>query len=287
MHRFKIKTTFERCSQVRSQRGITGREAAATILRRNQMGHIAIEAVPGSLSDHYDPRARAVRLSETVYGNNSLAAIGVAAHESGHAIQHHQRYGLLELRHSIVPVSNFASSASFPILLLGFIMRSPSLILAGIILFSLVVLFHVVTLPVEINASQRAVAELSAAGLVSNDEIPMVKQVLEGAAALTYLAATISAVANLLYYLLIFMGAMTIKGNLHHVKGLNRVRQLQEKKRVSPLWKLCMRSWKKAAMQTWPWNMPLRASTLNWADRHLVTEIVNGTVRMVRHLDWA
>lgn len=202
---FKIKTTFERYSQVRSQRGITGREAAAIILRRNQMGHIAIEAVPGSLSDHYDPRARAVRLSETVYGNNSLAAIGVAAHESGHAIQHHQRYGLLELRHSIVPVSNFASSASFPILLLGFIMRSPSLILAGIILFSLVVLFHVVTLPVEINASQRAVAELSAAGLVSNDEIPMVKQVL-GAAALTYLAATISAVANLLYYLLIFMG---------------------------------------------------------------------------------
>ncbi|HCF50507.1 MAG TPA: peptidase [Syntrophomonas sp.] len=202
---FKIKSTFEKYSQVRSQRGITGREAAATILRRNQMGSIAIEAVAGSLSDHYDPQAHAVRLSETVYGSNSLAAIGVAAHESGHAIQHHQRYGLLELRHSIVPVSNFASSASFPILFLGFILRSPSLILGGIILFSLVVLFHVVTLPVEINASQRAVAELSSAGLVSNDEIPMIKQVL-GAAALTYLAATISAVSNLLYYLLIFTG---------------------------------------------------------------------------------
>ncbi|MGI6435705.1 MAG: zinc metallopeptidase [Syntrophomonadaceae bacterium] len=202
---FKIKSTFEKYSRVHSQRGITGREAAATILRRNQLGSIAVEAVGGSLSDHYDPGAHAVRLSEPVYGSSSLAAIGVAAHESGHAIQHSQRYGLLELRHSIVPISNFASSASFPILLLGFILRSPGLILGGIVLFSLVVLFHVVTLPVEINASRRAIAELGSAGLVSHDEIPMIKQVL-GAAALTYLAATISALSNLVYYLLIFMG---------------------------------------------------------------------------------
>lgn len=202
---FKIKSTFEKYSQVRSQRGITGREVAATILRRNQMSNIAVEAVGGSLSDHYDPSAHAVRLSEPVYGSSSLAAIGVAAHESGHAIQHSQRYGLLELRHSIVPISNFASSASFPILFLGFILRNPALILGGIVLFSLVVLFHLVTLPVEINASRRAVAELGSAGLVSNDEIPMIKQVL-GAAALTYLAATISALSNLIYYLMIFMG---------------------------------------------------------------------------------
>lgn len=202
---FKIKSTFEKYSQVRSQRGITGREAAATILRRNQMGGVAIEAVAGSLSDHYDPRTQVVRLSETVYGSSSLAAIGVAAHESGHAIQHQQHYGLLQLRHSIVPISNFASSASFPILFLGFILQIPDLILGGIILFSLVVLFHVVTLPVEINASQRAVAELSSAGLVSSDEVPAIKRVL-GAAALTYLAATISAVSNLLYYLMIFTG---------------------------------------------------------------------------------
>lgn len=202
---FKIKSTFEKYSQVRSQRGITGREAAATILRRNQMGGVAIEAVAGSLSDHYDPRSQVVRLSETVYGSTSLAAIGVAAHESGHAIQHQQRYGLLQLRHSIVPISNFASSASFPILFLGFILQSPDLILGGIILFSLVVLFHVVTLPVELNASRRAVAELSSAGLVSNDEVPAIKKVL-GAAALTYLAATISAVSNLLYYIMIFTG---------------------------------------------------------------------------------
>ncbi len=202
---FKIKSTFKRYEQVSSQRGVTGREAAAAILRRNQMSGVAIEAVAGSLSDHYDPQARAVRLSESVYGSNSLAAIGVAAHESGHAIQHKERYGFLELRHSIVPISNFASSASFPLLLLGFILQSPSLLLGGIILFSLVVLFHVVTLPVEINASRRAVAELSSAGLVSNDEIPAVKQVL-GAAALTYLAATVAAVSNLLYYLMIFTG---------------------------------------------------------------------------------
>lgn len=202
---FKIKSTFKRYSRVSSQRGVTGREAAAAILRRNQMSGVAIEAVAGSLSDHYDPQARALRLSESVYGSNSLAAIGVAAHESGHAIQHKERYGFLELRHSIVPISNFASSASFPLLLLGFILQSPSLLLGGIILFSLVVLFHVVTLPVEINASRRAVAELSSAGLVSNDEIPAVKQVL-GAAALTYLAATVAAVSNLLYYLMIFTG---------------------------------------------------------------------------------
>lgn len=202
---FKIKSTFEKYSKIPSQRGITGREAASAILRRNQLGDVAVEAVGGSLSDHYDPNVRVVRLSEPVYGSNSLAAIGVAAHESGHAIQHSQRYGLLELRHSIVPVSNFASSASFPLLLLGFIMRNPGLILGGIILFSLVVLFHVVTLPVEIDASRRAIAELSSSGLVSHDEIPAVKRVL-GAAALTYLAATVAAVSNLMYYVLIFMG---------------------------------------------------------------------------------
>ncbi len=202
---FKVKATFEKYSKVESRRGISGREAAQTILRRNQLGNVAVEAVGGSLSDHYDPNAQAVRLSEPVYGSTSISAIGVAAHESGHAIQHGQRYGLLELRHSIVPATNFASSASFPILLIGFVMRSPGLILAGIVLFSLVVLFHVVTLPVEIDASRRAVAELGASGLVGHDEIPMVKKVL-GAAALTYLAATLSAISNLMYYLLIFMG---------------------------------------------------------------------------------
>jgi Zn-dependent membrane protease YugP len=204
---FKVKSTFNRYSQVRSMRGISGAEVAATLLRRNGMGgSVGVEAVPGSLSDHYDPNARKVRLSETVYGNNSIAAIGVAAHEVGHAIQHNQQYGPLELRHKIVPVTNFASNASFPILLIGFFLNSIDLVMVGIVLFSLVVLFHVVTLPVELNASRRAVVQLSESGLISSNEVPMVKKVL-GAAAFTYLAATLSAIATLLYYLTIFAGA--------------------------------------------------------------------------------
>ncbi|MEA1962520.1 MAG: zinc metallopeptidase [Bacillota bacterium] len=204
---FKVKSTFKKYSQVKSARGYSGAEVAATLLRRNGMGgNVKVEAVRGSLSDHYDPSAHVVRLSETVYGNNSIAAIGVAAHECGHAIQHSQQYGPLELRHKIVPITNFASSASFPILLVGLFLNISDLIFVGIVLFSAVVLFHLVTLPVELNASRRAVAQLAEIGLVSNEEIPMVKRVL-GAAALTYLAATLTALANLLYYVMIFMGS--------------------------------------------------------------------------------
>ncbi len=203
---FKVKSTFNKYSQVRSSRGQNGSDVASTILRRNGIsGRVNVEPVSGSLSDHYDPTAKKVRLSEPVYGSNSIAAVGIAAHEVGHAIQHAEQYGPLELRHKIVPVTNFASSASFPILLIGFIMNSLDLVFIGIVLFSAVVLFHVVTLPVELNASRRAVVQLSESGLVSSSELPAVKKVL-GAAALTYLAATLMAVANLLYYLMIFMG---------------------------------------------------------------------------------
>lgn len=203
---FKVKSTFKKYSQVRSSRGNAGADIAAAILRRNGMaGQVSVEAVAGSLSDHYDPSSRTVRLSEDVYGSNSIAAIGVAAHEVGHAIQHNEQYGPLELRHKLVPVTNFASSASFPILLLGLFLHISDLVFVGIILFTAVVLFHVVTLPVEFNASRRAVLQLADGGLVSDEEIPMVKKVL-GAAALTYVAAALSAIANLLYYLLIFMG---------------------------------------------------------------------------------
>ncbi|HQA06429.1 MAG TPA: zinc metallopeptidase [Syntrophomonadaceae bacterium] len=204
---FKVKSTFNRYSQVRSSRGMSGAEVANTLLRRNGMSStVGIQPIQGSLTDHYDPMAKVVRLSETVYGSNSISAIGVAAHEVGHAIQHQQEYGPLTLRHRLVPVTNFASSASFPILLLGFVINSADLIMVGIILFSAVVLFHVVTLPVELNASNRAVLQLSEAGIISASEVPMVKKVL-GAAALTYLAATLSAIANLLYYLTIFGGS--------------------------------------------------------------------------------
>lgn len=202
----KVKSTFKRYSQVRSSRGMSGVDVATTILRRNGMGgQVAVEPIAGELSDHYDPTAHKVRLSETVYGNNSIAAIGVAAHEVGHAIQHHESYGPLELRHRIVPVTNFASGASFPVLLLGFFLNSLDLIMVGILLFSAVVVFHLVTLPVELNASRRAVAQLSSSGIISGNEVPMVKKVL-GAAALTYLAATLSSIATLLYYLMIFAG---------------------------------------------------------------------------------
>ncbi len=201
---FKVKSTFNRYSKVRSARGYKGAEVAAALLRNNGMsGNVAIEPVRGSLTDHYDPNTRVVRLSETVYGSNSISAIGVAAHEVGHAIQHQQQYGPLELRHKIVPVTNIASSASMPILLVGLIFYNTNLILLGIILFSAVVLFHLVTLPVELNASRRAVAQLSDAGVITNDEVPMVQKVL-GAAALTYVAAALAAIANLLYYLMIF-----------------------------------------------------------------------------------
>lgn len=204
---FKVKGTFNKYSQVRSSRGVNGAEVAVTIIRRNGMGsRVGVEPIRGSLTDHYDPSNRTVRLSETVYGSNSIAAIGVAAHEVGHAIQHNEQYGPLELRHKIVPVTNFASQASFPILLLGMFMASADLILLGIILFSAVVLFHLVTLPVELNASRRAIVQLSESGLITQQEVPMVKSVL-GAAALTYLAAALSAIANLFYYLLIFLGS--------------------------------------------------------------------------------
>jgi hypothetical protein len=202
----KVKSTFKRYSQVRSSRGMSGVDVASTILRRNGMsGQVVVEPVAGELSDHYDPTTHKVRLSETVYGSNSIAAIGVAAHEVGHAIQHHESYGPLELRHRIVPVTNFASGASFPVLLLGFFLNSLDLIMVGILLFSAVVVFHLVTLPVELNASRRAVAQLSSSGIISGSEVPMVKKVL-GAAALTYLAATLSSIATLLYYLMIFAG---------------------------------------------------------------------------------
>ncbi|MBP1760643.1 MAG: hypothetical protein H6Q64_185 [Firmicutes bacterium] len=203
---FKVKSTFSKYSSVRSMKGITGRDAAYNLLRNNGINNVNIEAIRGSLTDHYDPSSQVLRLSETVYGNDSIAAIGVAAHEVGHAIQHQQGYKPMEVRQKIVPITNFASSASFPILLIGMIFTSADLIMVGILLFSAVVLFHIVTLPVEFNASNRAVLQLSQLGLISNEEVPMVKKVL-GAAALTYVAAALSAIANLLYYLAIFAGS--------------------------------------------------------------------------------
>lgn len=202
---FKVKSTFNRYSQVRSTKGTSGANVASTILRRNGISNVNVEAVGGKLTDHYDPVSHSLRLSEGVYGSSSISAIGVAAHEVGHAIQHQQQYGPMELRHKLVPITNFASSASFPLIIVGALIGISDLIFIGIILFSAVVLFHLVTLPVELNASRRAVVQLAECGLVTNEEVPMVKKVLS-AAAFTYVAATLTAIANLLYYVMIFMG---------------------------------------------------------------------------------
>ena len=201
----KVQTTFKRYSKIRSSRGMTGAQAASALLSRNGISKVRVEQIGGSLSDHYDPSAGVVRLSEPVYGSNSVAAVGIAAHEVGHAVQHQEKYGPLELRHAIVPVTNFASSASYIIILLGFILQSANWLLVGILLFSAVVLFHLVTLPVELNASRRAVFQLRDSGIITSDEVPMVKKVL-GAAAMTYLAAVLSSIATLLYYIMIFAG---------------------------------------------------------------------------------
>lgn len=201
----RVSSVFKRYSQVRNSRGYTGAQAASVLLNRNGLSQVRIEPIGGSLSDLYDPRSRTLKLSETVYDSASIAAIGVAAHEVGHAIQHNQRYGPLEFRHAMVPVTNFASGVSWLVIILGFLLQWSNMVLLGIILFSVVVLFHLITLPVEFNASQRAVVQLSEAGLINADEAPMVKKVL-GAAALTYVAATLSSVMTLLYYVMMFAG---------------------------------------------------------------------------------
>lgn len=201
----RVSSVFKRYSRVSNSRGYTGAQAASVLLNRNGLNQVRIEPIEGSLSDLYDPRSRTLKLSETVYGSASIAAIGVAAHEVGHAIQHNQRYGPLEFRHAMVPVTNLASGASWLVIIIGFLLQWSNMILLGIILFSVVVLFHLVTLPVEFNASHRAVVQLGEAGLISADEAPLVKKVL-GAAALTYVAATLSSVMTLLYYVMMFAG---------------------------------------------------------------------------------
>lgn len=199
----KVQSTFKKYSAVPSSRRNSAADVAAGLLRSAGIGSVQIERIAGQLTDNYDPGSRVLRLSEPVYGSNSIAALGVAAHEVGHAIQHNTGYAALSIRNSIVPVVNFASSASFPLILLGFLLPAlRSLAYIGVLLFSAVLVFQLITLPVEINASRRAVGLLSDGGYISTQEVPMVKKVL-GAAALTYVAATLVAFVTLLRYLLI------------------------------------------------------------------------------------
>ncbi len=201
----KVKTTFAKYSKYRSMSGLTGEQAAQRILQSSGIYDVTIERIQGNLSDNYDPRSKVLRLSDSVYGQTSIAAIGVAAHECGHAIQHANSYVPLKLRSAIVPVANFGSMAAWPLILLGVFMRGQTLIDLGIILFSAAVLFQLITLPVEVNASRRAIAVLGGTGILYGDELKYSKKVL-GAAALTYVAAAASMILQLLRLVLLFGG---------------------------------------------------------------------------------
>ena len=200
----KVKTTFSKYLRVRNSNNITGMEAARKILNHNGLSNIEIEYARGSLSDHYDPRKRVLRLSSEVYNGTSVASVSVAAHESGHAIQHAKGFVPLSIRNSIAPTVGFASQAAFPLALLGFFMGSGGdfLINIAIYLYSAAVFFQVITLPVEFNASSRAILQLEKNNIITSNEIKGAKSVLN-AAALTYVAAMAVAIGNLLRLMLL------------------------------------------------------------------------------------
>lgn len=199
----KVKSTFNKYSNVRSASGMTGAQVAQRILNYAGIYDVSIVRVSGSLTDHYNPKKKEVALSETVYGRNSVAAIAVAAHECGHVIQHAKNYAPLSIRSALVPVANFGSGASWIIIIAGLILSMRPLVMVGILLFSAAVLFQIVTLPVEFNASQRALAVLQDTGILGMEEGKSAGKVLR-AAALTYVAAAAAAILQLLRLLLIF-----------------------------------------------------------------------------------
>ena len=193
---FKVSSTFNKYSTVRSINGYTGAQVARILLNDAGLQEVESQQVPGRLSDHYDPRAKVLRLSSDVYGSTSVASIGVAAHEVGHAIQDKESYSALVFRNAIVPVVNFSSSLSWILFFIGILLSYSTLVTIGIILFSVVVLFQLVTLPVEFNASSRALKLLEARGILYDKEVEGARKVLS-AAALTYVAATLMAVLQL------------------------------------------------------------------------------------------
>lgn len=201
-----VKSTFSRYSRVAGARGITGAQAAEIILRANGINDVTVQRVSGSLTDHYDPRTKTVNLSETVYNKTSVAAVGVAAHECGHAIQHDVGYVPLTFRSALVPVANIGSKLSWVFIILGLILSyNHTLITIGILMFSLAVLFQLVTLPVEFNASSRALEQLEAQGILDRGEIGGTRKVLS-AAALTYVASAAAAILQLLRLIILFGG---------------------------------------------------------------------------------
>lgn len=199
----KLNATYSTYARVGSRCGMTGAEAAERLLRSQGIYDVAVRRVSGHLTDHYDPRTKTVNLSDAVYGATSIAAIGVAAHECGHAMQDAGEYAPLRLRAALVPVANFGAQISWPLILIGFFMGGGFLVDIGILLFSAAVLFQLVTLPVEYNASHRAVKLLDAIGILQGQEVGQARKVL-GAAALTYVAAAAASILQLLRLLLLF-----------------------------------------------------------------------------------
>lgn len=197
----KVKRTFSKFSEYGSRSGMTSEQIARDILRRAGLT-VAVEHVPGDLSDHYDPRDRTLRLSDSTFGSGSLAAIGVAAHEAGHALQHAEAYVPLTLRSNIVPVANFGSWLGMPLFFIGFIFQSGVMLQLGVLFFSFAVLFGLITLPVEFNASSRAIRLLREGGYLTEVEIPAARKVLN-AAAWTYVASALVAVLQLLRLLIL------------------------------------------------------------------------------------
>jgi Zn-dependent membrane protease YugP len=200
----RVQRAFDSYSRIRAKTGVTGAEVARDILARSGLSHVQVERISGTLQDHYDPRVKILRLSPEVYASDSLAALGVAAHEAGHAIQHDENYVPLAVRSSLVPVASFGSRLAFPLFLIGLIFGQGLswLMTVGIWLFIAAVAFSIVTLPVEYDASRRALALLEQGGYVTREELPHAKEVLS-AAGMTYLAATAVALTQLLRLLIL------------------------------------------------------------------------------------
>ena len=216
----RVNSAYSKYSKVKSARGLTAHEVARQILDANGLTYIKIEHISGKLTDHYDPKAEVIRLSDSVDGNDSVAAIGIAAHECGHAVQHAQGYAPVKIRSAMVPITNFGSRLSMIFILLGLVLVfaqkaataggmynfGMTIAVIGIMLFALSTVFQLITLPVEFNASSRAIKTLESFHILEDSEIPMARSVLS-AAALTYVAALVSSLATLLRLILIVLGA--------------------------------------------------------------------------------
>ena len=200
----RVSGSFRRYHQIRNRRQITGAQAAYAVLRAHGVNDVSVQSVPGNLTDHYDPRVNTIYLSDSVYHSPTIAAVGVAAHEAGHAVQYAYGYLPIKVRSAILPVTQFGSQFSFVLLMIGLVLYSQALFLVGIVLFSMTTLFQLVTLPVEFNASRRALETIEGEGLLGDDELPGAQKVLS-AAALTYVAALLMSLLQLLRYVLIFV----------------------------------------------------------------------------------